>query len=310
MKVLIELPTWMGDAVMSSPAIRNLIDHLNAKDVTFIGPKINIEIYSSLKETTAVFALNKNLKDLSTILKLEKYNYFFSFRSSFRSSIIKWAIRSEKKFQFSKRKYIVGHQVEKYNNFINDSIGISSKPGPLDISKMKTNRPRKKKRNLGINPGASYGSAKMWLTERFAEVAQNLSDDFDIFIFGGANEIEISNEIEKIFIENNISNYKNMAGKTSINELIELIAEMDVFITGDSGPMHLAAALQIPSISLFGPTKSNETSQWKNKRSLIIKKNLLCQPCMERECPLGHRNCMTEITSKEVLLNVKKLLNL
>jgi len=81
MKVLIELPTWMGDAVMSSPAIRNLIDHLNAKDVTFIGPKINIEIYSSLKETTAVFVLNKNLKDLSTILKLEKYNYFFSFRS-------------------------------------------------------------------------------------------------------------------------------------------------------------------------------------------------------------------------------------
>ena len=80
-----------------------------------------------------------------------------------------------------------------------------------------------------------------------------------------------------------------------------------MFLTGDSGPMHLAAAFQIPTVSIFGPTKVNETSQWMNKKNTIVKKNLKCQPCMKRKCPLIHNNCMNLINPDEVLSAIREL---
>ena len=98
-----------------------------------------------------------------------------------------------------------------------------------------------------------------------------------------------------------INNYQNLAAKTTIKELISQIANLDLFITGDSGPMHLAAALQVPTVAIFGPTEEGVTSQWMNEKSIIVKKNLECQPCMKRECPLKHHNCMKLIEASEVL---------
>ena len=81
-----------------------------------------------------------------------------------------------------------------------------------------------------------------------------------------------------------------------------------MFITGDSGPMHLASAFQVPTVAIFGPTQDTETSQWMNDKSTIVKKNLDCQPCMMRSCPLKHHNCMKYIKSVDVL-NATKSLN-
>jgi len=83
------------------------------------------------------------------------------------------------------------------------------------------------------------------------------------------------------------------------------ISNLDLFITGDSGPMHVAAAFQVPTVAIFGPTKDNETSQWMNEKSLIVKKDLDCQPCMKRTCPLGHHDCMNLIKAEDVLKVVK-----
>jgi len=85
------------------------------------------------------------------------------------------------------------------------------------------------------------------------------------------------------------------------------ISNLDLFITGDSGPMHVAAAFQVPTVAIFGPTKDDETSQWMNEKSLIVKKNLDCQPCMKRTCPLQHHNCMKLIKAIEVLDVVNNL---
>jgi heptosyltransferase-2 len=106
-----------------------------------------------------------------------------------------------------------------------------------------------------------------------------------------------------------VTNYKNLAGNTTITELINKIASLDLFITGDSGPMHVAAAFQVPTVAIFGPTEDQETSQWMNKYSAIVKKNLNCQPCMKRTCPLQHHNCMKLIKAAEVLSVTKSLLN-
>ena len=138
-------------------------------------------------------------------------------------------------------------------------------------------------------------------------MAAELSNEYDIIIFGGAGEHDIARDIENYLIEYGVSNYQNLVAKTNIKELIAQISTLDFFITGDSGPMHLAAALQIPTVSIFGPTKDEETSQWMNQKSVIVKKNLECQPCMKRTCPLKHHNCMRLIQSSDVLEAVRKL---
>jgi heptosyltransferase II len=126
-------------------------------------------------------------------------------------------------------------------------------------------------------------------------------------IFGGADELEFAEEIEGHLKKNNISNYLNLAGKTSISELSNYISNLDIFITGDSGPMHIAASLDIPTIALFGPTNPIETSQWKNPHSVTIKKDLECQPCMKRTCPLKHHNCMKLIEAREVIDSISEV---
>ena len=114
-------------------------------------------------------------------------------------------------------------------------------------------------------------------------------------------------DIEKSLIEKGVDNYQNLAGETTIPDLINHISKLDLFITGDSGPMHVAAAFQVPTVAIFGPTKDDETSQWMNEKSIIVKKNLDCQPCMKRTCPLGHHDCMNLIKAVDVLQSIKNL---
>ena len=100
---------------------------------------------------------------------------------------------------------------------------------------------------------------------------------------------------------------ENLSNKTSISELASQIKGLDLFITGDSGPMHLAAAFQIPTVAIFGPTKDSETSQWLNEKSMIVKKNLECQPCMKRSCPLKHHNCMKLVEASDLITAINHL---
>jgi heptosyltransferase II len=307
MKILIELPTWLGDTVMVTPAIENLSNFFNDSEITLIGSIIAIEVLQNHPKVTKTYVLEKNYFNLyNTIKSFDEFDVFFSFRNSFRSTFIQFFILSEKKYQFNKDRYNKGHQVEKYNNFVNDSLNINTITTKLILHTEKKSKGGKNKL-LGINPGASYGSAKRWYPKQFSNVASDLSSQYDIIIFGGPGEKDIAADIEKYLIENGVENYQNLAGKTSITELISQIENLDLFVTGDSGPMHLAAALQIPTVAIFGPTNDKETSQWMNEKSMIVKKNLVCQPCMKRTCLLEHHNCMKQVQALDVLGAVKRL---
>jgi len=306
MRVLIELPTWLGDCVMATPAIENIVNFDNEVEITFIGSFVSIEAMKNHSKVVETVVLSKKYRDLYHISKeLGDFDAFFSFRSSLRAKFLKFLISAKNKYQFDKNKYINCHQVKKYNNFVNDSLSINLTAKKLQIYGYSTSK--NKKKMLGINPGASYGSAKRWYPQEFARVAGELSTQYDIVIFGGPGEKDIAGDIEKILAENGVKNYQNLAGNTTIPGLIEHISNLDLFITGDSGPMHVAAAFQIPTVAIFGPTKDDETSQWMNEKSTIVKKNLECQPCMKRTCPLQHHNCMKLITAVDVLGVVNSL---
>ena len=307
MRVFIELPTWLGDSVMATPAIENLLSHFNDSQVVILGSIVSVAVLKNHPKVTQVHLIEKNYFSLlQKIRSFDEFDFYFSFRSSIRSTFIKICISSKNKYQFNKIKYKKGHQVEKYNNFINDSLNINSIPSKLLIHSKNKNKVGKRKL-LGLNPGASYGSSKRWYPKEFADIACALSSHYDIIIFGGPNEKDIAEDIEKYLIDRSINNYINLSAKTSINELISHIETLDLFITGDSGPMHLAAAYQIPTVAIFGPTNDNETSQWMNENSFILKQSLDCQPCMKRTCPLNHHKCMKLIKATDVLDVVNRM---
>jgi heptosyltransferase-2 len=116
-----------------------------------------------------------------------------------------------------------------------------------------------------------------------------------IVIFGGPGETNIAADIEKHLKDNCL----NLAGKTGMRELMSLIRRCNFFITNDSGPMHIAAAFDIPLVAVFGPTDHATTSPFTEK-AVIVRKDFECAPCKLRECPIDHR-CMDSIEVSDVV---------
>ena len=149
---------------------------------------------------------------------------------------------------------------------------------------------------VGVNPGAFYGSAKRWLSERYATVLDRLIDErqASVVIFGSPNEVAIAEAIQSGMRRQPVI----LSGRTELSELIAMIACCDLFLTNDSGPMHLAAALRVPTLAIFGSTDEIATGPM-SPVAVVLNKRVECSPCLLRECPIDHR-CMTRITAEEV----------
>ena len=168
---------------------------------------------------------------------------------------------------------------------------------------------------LGINPGAAYGSAKRWVPERFAEIANWFMRDTggSVIMFGGQSEMGISDEIYKQIPQDlrTPEDILNMAGRTSLRELIALISECDAFVTNDSGPMHIAYAVRTPLVAIFGstdPLLTGPPPDTDGKGNVVLTPDIPCSPCFERTCTKNDLRCMYEITSDEVYFGIKKVL--
>ena len=317
MKILVELPTWLGDAVMATPALENLYAAYPKAQITLAGSYVATEALKAHPRVNRVVVdeTKKSGFRLFNVYHLAKelgpHDLAISFRSHFYSNLLLFLTGSKKQQLFKKTTHYSLptthslHQVEKYNAFINAVTGRTDSPGPLrlDWPKKMYDRP-----TLGINPGATYGSAKRWYPDKFAVVAAALADRFDIVVFGGPGETDIAGDIEKMVREKGVRNVINLAGKTTIPQLCSAVGGLDLFITGDSGPMHVAAAYKVPTVAIFGPTRHLETSQWMNPKSVIIHHEMECAPCMKRTCPLKHHECMKGIEAREVVEAVEKIL--
>ncbi|MBL0703108.1 MAG: glycosyltransferase family 9 protein [Sulfurospirillum sp.] len=293
MNILIELPTWLGDTVMTTPSIEEIIKQYPNANISFFGscvstealkyyPNIfHIKVDESKKSKFRILWLYKTAKELG------KFDLAISFRGSYTSKLFLWFLSAKKKIQYKKNIYD-GHQVEKY------AKTLHVKPQDLKLYQKPHMYARK---TLGISCGGAYGSAKRWYPKEFAKVATHFSKRYNIVIFGGINEIKIAKEVENL-IDGNVT---NLAGKTDITELIEKIAGLSLFVANDSGPMHVAASYKIPTVSIFGPTNHHESSQWNNPNSYIVSHNLKCAPCMKRVCPIVSHECMKDIKANEVI---------
>ncbi|WP_152056903.1 glycosyltransferase family 9 protein [Aliarcobacter butzleri] len=303
-EIFIEIPSWLGDAIMATPAIENLIKTYPDAQITLLGSFVSTQAFQGYPNIKRVIIddtkkSGNRYKNLISLAKsIGRVDLAISFRRSISSKFMMFFIKAKKKFNYRRLTKKEIHLCIRYNDFVNKVLNLKNEVGDLKLYFKPFNYG---KPTLGINPGATYGSAKRWYPEEFAKIAIEMSKKYDIVIFGGPAETNIAKDIENELVSKGITNYQNLAGKTTIPELIERIAGLDLFITNDSGPMHIAAAYKVKTIAIFGPTKFTETNQWNNPNGEIVTKNLDCAPCMKRVCPLKHHNCMKNITAADVL---------
>lgn len=161
---------------------------------------------------------------------------------------------------------------------------------------------------VGINPGATYGSSKRWRPERFSRLADRIMNEMNgsIVIFGGPAEQPIAEEItRKIGSDSGNDRFLNLAGSTSIRELAALISECDMLVTNDSGPMHIGYAVGAPLVAIFGSTSPEQTGPVGKGSTVIRAPGIECAPCFERECPKKNLACMDAVGVDEVFAAVK-----
>jgi heptosyltransferase-2 len=155
-----------------------------------------------------------------------------------------------------------------------------------------------------INPGATYGSAKRWYPDRFAAVADALSAEWSarVVVVGSAAESPLAGEIEAATRNPPV----NLAGKTTVRELMAILSLSSFLVTNDSGPMHIGAALGVPLVAIFGPTDWRRTSPW-SSLAKVVRVEIDCSPCKRRVCDRGHE-CMLGVTPGMVVDAAKALL--
>jgi len=145
---------------------------------------------------------------------------------------------------------------------------------------------------VGVSPGAAYGNAKRWIPERFAAVAQSLAPSA-VLLFGSAGERPLCESVADSLRRGGIET-RNLAGETTLREFIDLAAACRLFLTNDSGAMHVSSALGVPTVAVFGATDDTTTGPT-GPLARVVREHAECSPCLLRECPIDHR-CMTAVT--------------
>lgn len=157
----------------------------------------------------------------------------------------------------------------------------------------------------GIAPGAAYGPAKRWYPDRYAAVADRLIGQYDVqVLMMGSENDRISLDVVQDCAKNRLI---NLAGKTNLKEAIALIARCHLFISNDSGLMHVAGALGVPTVAVFGSTNPTTTSPVGDK-SVVLYKGVHCSPCLKQVCPMDF-SCMNQIRVEDVYSMAQKLLD-
>ena len=334
--ILIRATNWLGDAVMITPAIARIRESFPKARITLLANPLVGQLFQGSPWVDRVMVFDRKRTHagvmgrwrLAREVRREAFDAAIIFPNSFDAAFVPWLagipVRVGK-VSDGRGLLLTGryrpqeqvppcHEVEYYLDLVRH-FGITGQAtAPRLFTTPEEDRAAAEFLAghgigaddilLGINPGAAYGSAKRWYPARFAQVAQELAQAWGarVVIFGGPDETEIAADIEAGL---GPEQCLNVAGRTSVRQLLALIKRCNFFVTNDSGPMHMAAALGVPLVAIFGSTDHSTTSPY-TEQALIVRKDVACAPCKLRECPTDHR-CMTAVTAEDVVSAAQSL---
>lgn len=327
-EVIVRSPNWLGDACMALPAIRALKGGRPDLRLTVFGPEKlrglwrsqpEVEDYIGKNDGEGLLAVSQRIKATKV-----KFDAGILFTNSTRSTLEFWlagigrlvgqkgSMRSGLLNQIcpeSPKSSRPLHHAAKYLRIITHAGGLDSGIEALDQGGQEPkNREAAQPIKIGLCAGAEYGPAKRWPLERFAEVANRISEQLspivgiEWMLFGAPGESAMG---ESLSSQIRVT-HQNRVGKTSLEGLISELRTCDLLLTNDTGTMHLAAALGVRTVSIFGSTEPSLTGPL-GPQHHILRHHVPCSPCFKRECPMGHYDCMKGITVEQVVGSVVRI---
>ncbi len=320
-KILVRATNWVGDAVMSLPALRALREKFPGAEISILAKSWVADLYG--REPFCDRLIPYDGHRLAAAKELKKYDFDCAIllQNAFEAAFIAFWARIPRRIGYARdgrsplltqaipvpRKGEIPHHERFYylellrragiletmpeNDLIRlDGASAARQAGFQRFQQIGFNSP------VGVSPGAAYGTAKRWLPERFAEAANRVAKETGsaVAIFGSRDERALCDSVAaKIEVP-----VHNFAGETSLKEFIEMAAACRVYLTNDSGAMHIASALGIPTVAIFGATDDIGTGPT-GPLARVVRESVECSPCLLRECPIDHR-CMTRVEAARV----------
>lgn len=325
MKIVVRAPNWIGDSILALPCLESLSKNFPAAQIWISAKEWVKDLFISCSFVEGIIPLPdpNNFKGIRNSVKKIKGSHFDiglllpnSFSSAFLFYLAKipqrWGYQSDGRAILLTKGVALKsqennlHQVYYYLGLI-QGLGLQAKPQEIKLPLIQEDRKRAyellrtlnvdfKKPLIVLHPGAAYGPSKRWPVQRYAELAFLLQErkEASIVIIGSSAEVEEAESISSLLAKKPL----NLAGKTDLRLLAGLLSHASLFVSNDSGPMHIANALKTPVVALFGPTIPGQTGPFQQPAT-VIKKDVPCWPCSYRICPFNH-GCMMKIDPEEV----------
>jgi lipopolysaccharide heptosyltransferase II len=324
--ILVIGPSWVGDTILAQPLLRRLREQHPDAQVDVLAPAWTLPLLQRMPEVTRGIAspfahgeldLRARLV-LARDLRARRYDQAVVLPNSFKSALIPWLVRIPLRTGYvGEFRYVLLNDArrldphalptmaERYAALAQPRGEPLHKPlPPLHLTVDPAAREQLLLR-LGLSlsapavcicPGAEYGPAKRWPVEHFAELARQLRHDgFQVWIIGSNKDRELGAEIA----QRADGAATDLTGHTTLEQVVDLLSCAQHVVSNDSGLMHVAAALGVSLVALYGSSSPTFTPPL-SARARILKLDLPCSPCYKRECPLGHFNCMRQLSPRQV----------
>ncbi|HET6263652.1 MAG TPA: lipopolysaccharide heptosyltransferase II [Usitatibacter sp.] len=329
MRTLVVAPSWVGDAVLSHPLLARLKESDPTGAIDVLGPPWALPAYRRMPEVAAAICLPFGHGDLRLgerrrfAKRLPAYDRAVVLPNTLKSALIPWHAgipvrtgwRGEMRFGLLNDVRTLDEAalpliVERYAALAQPKGEALRRPLPQPRLRVEPAARDATLARHGLSasppvavfaPGAEYGPAKRWPARHFAQLAKDLAErGYQVWLLGSGKDAEVTAQIQA----QSGALCRDLAGKTSLDEAIDLMSVAARVVTNDSGLMHIAAALDRPTAAIFGSSSPAFTPPLSAK-ARVVSLRLSCSPCFARVCPLGHTNCLETLAPAEVLAAIE-----
>jgi heptosyltransferase-2 len=330
-KIIVKSVNWVGDTILTTPTIRALRRHYPAARITVVARPWVTPLLRTNPDVDAVWQENERSSRRAFVglvrrIRAGRFDLGIAFPNSFGSALLLSAGRVRRRIGYARdgrellltdpvpvhRALLRDHEVRYYLNLLSVLGEVPDPPPPLVLEENEEARAAVERLLeaeglspdtplIGINPGAFYGTAKRWFPDRFATVARRLKEAARgvVVVTGTKDERPTADEVCAGIGNGAV----NLAGRLSLAELVSLIKRLAIFVTNDSGAMHVAAATNARTVAVFGSTDWITTPPWSDN-AILVRRDTACAPCLLRHCPIDHR-CMHRVYVRDVLEAVR-----